>query len=478
MTMPQRPPARSAFSQFLGFLLLACLLLGAGGILGGCAPREPRPARPPDVSAGLPAPATPTTPGAMPAAGPGHQSLQAFATARAAEFAPPLRAIFTPPQGDHALNKPFFLTLSRTVQETPLVDRVLAHATDGTSLAFSREDGRIGIVSSWPCHDLALPGTARAVALSLSTQAGRLAALDEGNQTLRVFDLKACGELPAHATPTPVATMALSPDGQTLGYADAAYGLWAGPALATEQGFQSLARLRFITLDVGFSPRGGLLVVVDQVGWVTIWKLPEGQVLKTLRLPGGPFQEARLTDSLVLARTVQGEAVTFDLAATPPGVVPAPPPAPLVLREGVLFHTAGAPRLHRALHLGRVPLQAWWHGPSGVLTLRDVDGVARRYTLADGRPAPSPPDPGHERGDPLQPDSQLAVSPGGTLVQLAFPLYKTAGMTLYCRPVAEEHFLLWWDHGEHPAAPATPPPGLPRLPNAFATEPAGWIPLD
>lgn len=436
-------------------LLLVFLLLLAGCAAGHGPPRP----HVPEVS----------SPGGASAVAPG--SLQAFAAARAAELTPSLRSIFAPPQG---LPQPFFLVLSREVQETPLADRVLAHATADASLAFAREDGGIGIVSSWPCHSLALPGGARAVALSLAAQAGRLAALDEGNHTLRVFDLTACGELAAHATPTPVATMALSPDGQSIGYADAAYGLWAGPAIATGQGFANLARLRFITLDVGFSPRCGLLVVVDQVGWITVWKLPEGQILKTLRLPGGPFQEARISGGTVLARTVQGQAVAFDLASA--SALAAPSPETLTLREGVLLHTGGSPRLHRRLRLGTSPMQAWLHEAAGVLTLRDVDGQTRSYTVQDGRPTQPPGGPG--QGQPVTLDGQYIASHGALRLQVAFPLYKTAGMTLYCRQTADEQYLLWWEACEHPAAPQTPPPGLPRLSNVFGAEPAGWIPLD
>lgn len=406
-------------------------------------------------------------------AGPGGVSLSAFLAARHTGAQPSLLALFTPPVAGVAM--PFHMILAMEPSKTALATEVTAFAREHESLAVAQKGGRLSVISSWPCQALQLPGGQEASALALAPEAGRLAALAAGNRTLHAYDLDACGLVGTQRSTAPITHVAIAPSGSMIAYADAAYGLWAAPALLPAgQNATSLARLRYIAMDVAFSPRGELLVVADQAGWVTVWHPREGTRLKTWRLSESPLAAASIQGTKVLARTVSGEALMLQLATGTVHSGPLGPPEALTLRDGVLEHQGDDTSLVRRMALGIAPIRAWFEAASRVLTIQDVDGAARSYT-PEGRAT----QPSTSRGAPLQVGEHYDITLENGPASLAFPLYTAANQTLYLRQLEKgQRYLVWWQPGEHPEAPTTPPAGLPLLEHAFSSSTQAWLPLE
>ena len=73
------------------------------------------------------------------------------------------------------------------------------------------------------------------------------------------------------------------------------------------------ADLRYRTLAMAFTPQEGLLLAVDQAGWLTIWAPLTNSNVDKFRIPFGPFRSAAFDGQFVVLVPEEGPPVRWDI---------------------------------------------------------------------------------------------------------------------------------------------------------------------
>jgi hypothetical protein len=352
-----------------------------------------------------------------------------------------------------------------------LARNVAAYAADENGLAVALDNGDVRVYGEWPCPGVALPAEEGAGLVAWEPESPYLLLTGRDRERLHVFDLRRCGQVAEHALPSKAAQAAVSPRGTWMSVVDEVHDLYVS---RTGQPPQKISRLRYVTLDLAFTPKEGLLMAVDQGGWVTLWSTHEGELLDSFRIPGGPFARAAFDGPRLHLTGADGKAHSVDLTRRQT-VAPMEEHDPFLLTDGVLYYRTWQQYLIKKMHLGR-PGLAVWHSPStGLLKVRDVDGRTRHYAASDGFTTPAPPqgaDPEDWRRVDVG-DGMGFVVDGRDYV-LADPVYRREHMRLWCRHVPGQGFFLWWERTVRPGEYDPNHGELPMRESLLADVPVRW----
>ncbi|SDB55690.1 hypothetical protein SAMN05660653_02794 [Desulfonatronum thiosulfatophilum] len=335
-------------------------------------------------------------------------------------------------------------------------------------LAAGLDNGDIRIWSSWPCPLLTLPTETPVSLLAWDGSGPYLGAGGEiSKDELHIFDLRYCAHVATVASERALSTAALSSSLTRVALVDVGRRLHVGPV---DGPLEYLGTLRYPPLAVQFSPREGLLQIVDQAGWLLIWALPGLDLLDQRRIPGGPFDAAMFHDGRIALRIMEKDEGFQELFEVPSGertVVWNIPEGRLIsggelmdsrsgafvhpfilleqldLESGILSYRTKNEHWLRKLHFGSPRLEAHVAADEGLLRISDIDQVQRWYSLRDGSLLESP-EPAPAELRPLPVDVDATVRWGDREYVLADPVLARDGYLLLARHVPDERFFLWW----------------------------------
>lgn len=393
------------------------------------------------------------------------------------QYFPP-ENIYTPPPEEFTGR--YYIRLSNENAVLHLAEGVTDYAADDSGLAVAVSDGIIRIYSDWACPSVA--ARSRTIPdMSWHSTSPMLAALEADRRTARVWDLRHCAEAAVHSVEGVISGMALSPRGTWLALVDEGHNLHIGPAAGR---LEKAARLRYDVLSLMFSPAEGLLVAVDQGGWVTVWASRTRELVYKFPVQGAPFQAAELRGRMLDIVAEDGRRMTWDLVSREQ-VSPEKPESPFRLKDGVLTYRTWGKQFVKKVLFGSPSPVLRYSREHGLLRLEDLDGKVRFFNRNTGDQAPPPPQRASDPGDPVDPreesgwelarlDADYRVRIDGTEYAVADRVFTRDGRTLWCRFVNGAGYYLWWKESSFRSDTEPRPGSLPVRDNLRADIPATW----
>ncbi len=341
-------------------------------------------------------------------------------------------------------------------------------------LAVGKEDGTILVVGRPGCSSLVLPGDEQPDMLAWNFDSDVLAVADADGLLVRVYDVSRCagvGEVELESRPS---AMAVSRTGRWLAAVDKGHKLYMGPAVQASGQVANVSSLRFDVLDMAFTPKSELLMLVDVGGWVTFWDPAARKMVDKFQVAGGPFTAARFSGPHAALTADSGEETVVHLKHRQP-VDAVLSPEPYSLDQGVLYFVTRTAYMVKKLLLGPARLQTWFSRELDMFKVQDLDGRTRYYDAADGAQTPAAP-VNADKADwaPASFDEAYATEVEDRTYVFADPVFQTHRMRLFCRHVEGRGFYLWWrDAGQ--VRPANPRPGeLPVRLSIAEGSPVEW----
>ncbi len=424
-------------------LLLLSILASGCAMVGSKPPAETSPPPAPEAKALTPAerlaseteaapPPAPPTEGAASAFGK-PMSLEELLRFQTEGHVFSLEAVYLPP--DPEAKERFVTQLAEEELVVPLAKGVTAWIADDKGLAIAQDDGVVRVFGQWPCPSLV------------------------------------CAQISETPLSSRGQNLAVAPGGHWQAVVDEVYDLWTGPIPGQ---LRKAARLRYANLALSFTPKGNLLLVVDQVGWVTVWDPATNEMVHKFQAPDGPFESARQDGRWLRLKMIdKDQEVVFDLAQRKVSNAPAAQPA-FFSQGKALFHRSPRRQLVKKVLMGAPELAAWVSTGGTLLKVQDLDGKVRFYDLENGRLRPSPESATYE---PVALDSEARGQAAGKRIALADCIFQKNRYTLMARRVPDVGFFLWWTMAEQ-ARDYDPRHGeLPIRESVLSDEPEAWRPV-
>lgn len=381
-----------------------------------------------------------------------------FIAQRMNEQHSPLSSIYSVPESD--LDNNVFVELYRGRKTAVLAENVETYLGNIESLAVAFENGVINVLGDWPCESLIVPGSEPGL-IAWRPDSPVLAATEAERPVIHVYELLSCAEIAALEQPSRPALLSISRDGSRISVIDEVYDLWIGPSIGP---LSKAARLRYAALDLQFSPQGGLVMVIDQLGWVTSWSAQNGERVRTAQIPGGPFETAEINGALIHISNFDGITKTWSITGSE-FIEAEKPASPYKLENGILTYTEPGLSYLKRVHFGRPRLSAAYSKSSRVLRISDIDGNNRYYSLASGQKVYDA-----KAGDweAVEIDPDGTVRTAGQVFRLADPIFQQDEWRLMARHTSDQTVYTWWIQA------AAEPGGLPKpgvLPFRYGIKP-------
>lgn len=451
-------------------LRFPALLVGLGLllVLAGCA-TPPAPA--PGAADPRPAAQAPPPPGQPPTeAAPAFKgSLKDFlAHTLKTQYVSALNLYTPPPAG---LEKDFFVQLNQEPAVLHLGKGVKAFAAGENGLAMGFASGLIQTFGPASCPGVQIPGTSGVSLLSWHPDSPLLAAANEEKKDLFVFDLRQCAQVAERSFNATVTRMAVSPRGSWLAVTDQVHTLWVGPAGGGP--LTKVSSLRYETIGLSFTPQEGLLLAVDQAGWITIWAPMTKALVDKVQVPFGPFARAEFSERFVTLFPDEGPPVRWDIPAKKVAAAEREA-SPFLLQNEVLLYRTFSNRLVKKMHM-RAPSFEVAHSPGRkIIRVRDLDGQTRFYGL-DGQPTAGGEAPDYE---PVATDPEGRFQVKGRQYVLADRIFQKEHVQLNCRLIPGQGSFLWWTAAPRPQEFNPRPDFLPLRRTLSPDESVTWTPIE
>lgn len=366
-------------------------------------------------------------------------------------------SLLTPPP--EPLAEDFVLRLSMEPARPYLLKDVVGYVADRQGLAVALENGMIQAFSDWPCSGLGAPEPA--ALLAWHAESPVLAAVQEDRRTLRVHDLRLCGQILEQRMEAKATLLALSRLGAYMAVIDEVHGLYIGKS---SQPLERSALMRYDALAMSFTPQEGVLMVVDQAGWLTLWpsdpppparpkvgaenatveSKPRVEVLDRFLIPGGPYAEARFHGRYLFLTDRLGHKRVLDVVERKPAEGVSEPGDDFSLRRGVLSFQGQVLAPTRRMLLGAPKLAAAVSRELGLLRVDDLDGRERYYALDDGLPVEEPVSAAAGAWASATVETDGGVVVDGRRYVLADIVKQDGRLALFCRFLPESGYHVWW----------------------------------
>ncbi|MBG0775560.1 MAG: hypothetical protein H0S85_03900 [Desulfovibrionaceae bacterium] len=451
----------------------ACALLALAFVLGACATTEDAPAPSNVIEVREPKPAVvypkPLEGGEeLGMFGP-RLTLREFLTRTLREEYFSLGDLYAPPPDDFF--NMYFTQLHMENAVLHLAKDVVHYSADPGGLAVALKNGNLMVWSGWSCPGVAVPGSSGARFMSWDSASPILAACDADGLRIRLFDLRHCAQVHTIELRSPVTAMALSPKGTWLGAVTEVRDLVVGRSLGN---LRKVAVLRFEPAAIGFSPQEGLMLVLDQGGWVTMWAPHAARYVDRFQISPGPYASARFAGDRLHVVTREGRTMDWDLVKRAE-VAPDGSRSRFYAEDGVLYYRTWQQRPVKKMHLGRPELAVWLSRGAHMLRVHDIDGGVRYYSATDGSQQPPV-----EAGDwlPLDMDPAEGFSVDERRFVLADVVFQKDHKRLMCRTVPGQGFFLWWTMVQRPGEYHPHPGKLPDRTNLAADAAVSWVGLE
>ncbi len=443
-------------------LVLVLWLLAA---LAGCtAPPSSRPTEAPGTQ-------TPPPPAQPSEAAPSFKgTLKDFlAHTLKAQYISSLNLYIPPPAG---MENDFYIQLNQEPAVLHLGKGVKAYAAGENGLAMGFASGLIQTFGPLSCPGVQLPGKSGVSLLSWHPDSPMLAASNEDRKEVLVFDLRHCAQVAERAFNSTIIRMAVSPKGSWLAVFDQVHTLWVGPAAGGPM--TKVSSLRYETIGLAFTPQEGLLLAVDQAGWITVWAPMTKNLVDKIQVPFGPFERAEFDDRFITLYPAEGQPVRWDVPAKK--VVAAEKTAsPFQLQNEVLLYKTYSNRLVKKIHMRPPTFEVAHSATRKTIRIRDLDGQTRFYGL-DGNLADRGEDVPDYESVPTDPDGRFQIK--GRQYALGDRIFQKEHTQLNCRFIPGQGYFLWWTASARPMEFNPRPDALPVRRTLLAEEAVTWTPIE
>lgn len=461
--------------------LISILFIAACFLFSGCAAKTPKQSAPRSTAETEPIPmpdprdvlARAPAPGPLPMEyfEPKGETLPAFLKkSRKAQYFSS-KVITTPPPKD--MVDKYHLLLERGQAPITLADNVSGFVQKGEVLAMGLTDGKFKLYSGWPCSGGVLPFPDPVRTMAWEPESRYLLVTGGNKQSIFVFDVKLCGQVGRLDLNSTIENLAVSPKGSWMAAVDQTHRLWLGTPLGKKM--MKVDNLRFVTLAIDFSPQEGILMAVDQAGWVVMWGTHTAKRMDYFQIKGGPFSKARFAGRRVELMDYSGNWQSWDMTTKTPQSFK-PPKDRFMLKNNVLTYRTRNPVLMKKLLFGPAKLSAMASKSLGLIRVDDLDGKQRYYHAATGGQAP-PPENSSDWTE-LDLDKGYKFEFGGSDYSLAVTMFQKDHFQLLCRHVPGKGYYLWWRESVRPGEYNPHPDSLPAKNGILKDSPVDWKSLN
>jgi len=306
-------------------------------------------------------------------------------------------------------------------------------------LAAGFHDGNIRIWSGFPCPLVTLPQKEPVTKIWWDGQSPYICAAGPDNSKAYIYDLVRCARVADINIEDALEIMAVSPRGNHLSLVDQGGRLWSGKLNGEPT---HVATLRFAPLQVSYTPGGGVLMISDKAGWLTMWTVPDYEILEQVFISGGPFSAALFDGPLLLLKGRDNTDVSaWDIPAGRK-VEAAPDKGEFSLENEVLYYIMAAEKNIKKMLMSKPELTVGADSGKMILRVVDLDGQKRYYNARTGSEA--------EKPEEFEESQILDVSESGgftwaeTSYSLADPVLVTDQWALWSRFTPGHGHFLWW----------------------------------
>lgn len=365
----------------------------------------------------------------------------------------------------------FFIKLDEENETLFLAENVNTYVRDHTSLATGLNNGAIRIFGAPQCSAVQ---TAQAPVNKISWFDGSsyLASVLGDNTSIEVFNLAKCARVNNVSVNGTVSTFAISPRGTWLAAVDSVRRLWVGQSTGK---LREIARFRFQPIYVGFSDKEGILFIVDDSGWITLWSPLKGEEIHRFKMDGGPFKKVEAIGAAFNFYPVKGGNFSFDMLSQQKGS-PIAKDDSFYLKNGVLSYHSPRKKLSKRVFF-RAPAYSVQVSPSrNVFQVSDIDGSQRYYSVKTGQPVGYTVAANDWKDVELGRDTDFDYN--GRRFCLAEVIAQREFQRLYCRYIAGKGYYLWWGKVTRPDDFFKSRGMLPVRNGISVDSPVDWRPLD
>ena len=381
----------------------------------------------------------------------------------------PAKSIF---QADRRPDYSEMILLSREKPVLTLADNVTSYAGQGGILAAGFTSGEVRVWSDWPCPGFNYSSQEAVHNVWIGGHSPYVAVCGDNQQQVDVFDLRSCSLAHEITAQGPVQTIAVSSDAGQIALVDQGRRLWKGNP---DDELEHQETLRNAPLAISFTPKGGVLMVVDKTGWLVKWTVPEYEVLESILIPDGPFEVARFTGSrLVMGKKDSpGSAVVWDIPAGQPAAENMAT-GEYLLDNQILYYILPEEKPVKRVFMSAPELQAQVYPDKMIIKVRDLDGTNRYFHARTGEESEG--SETHTGFQPVQVQPTGEFSWADTDYTLADPVLSSNDSTLWSRFIPDQGHYLWWT-ASRDSQPGTFQQRLPVRQNIRAEIPPEWVDL-
>ncbi len=318
---------------------------------------------------------------------------------------------------------------------------VTAYAAHDKFLAAGYADGNIRIWSDYPCPMLALPGREPVRGLWQDADYPYLSAAGDNDPTrVSIYDLNRCARVADIQTEAVVVNTSVSATGSYLALVDEGGRLWTG---SLRGNLEQQATLRFAPLNMLFSPREGVLMLVDEAGWLLIWTTPDFSLLEQNLIPGGPFEKAVFVgpELILHGKKEDSKAVAWNIPESKI-IESGHKYGTFELENEVLYYTSDNRQYVKKVHLGGPVFRVMADHDEMVFRVLDLDGEIRHYDAVTGFETQG--GFSANQAEPVKVPLSGNFTWAGVDYTLADPVVTSEQWVLWSRHIPERGYFLWW----------------------------------
>ena len=325
-----------------------------------------------------------------------------------------------------------------------LLDNVTAYNYGNGYLAAGFKNGDIRLWGNNNCPYLSLDDNSEVGNVWWDGSSQYIGVTKSNKTALYVYSLQMCGAVDKIDSEGPIDMAAVSPNGGQVSIID------EGRRIIIHNGDkkEQLSTLRYEPLAISYTPKGGMLMVLDKAGWIIFWSLPEYELVDKFKIPGGPFSSAQINGASVSLKPENSnnkfERVVWDLknkkATTD--------------KNMGLFYTKNNTLFYK--HPDKKPnLKTFFKKPSfRVLVAKDdnlvmvtgLNDINTFYDLKSGKKLKNARKllQGYHEWESVKVNKYGIFIYNGSQFKLSDIIYTKNNNSLMCRHVDGEGYYLWW----------------------------------
>lgn len=268
--------------------------------------------------------------------------------------------------------------------------------------------------------------------------------IQDDENVLNIYSLKMCGIVEEIQSEGPISQAAISPNGKNVCIIDEGRRI----IVFKDDDNDKISTLRYKPLAVSYTPKGGMLMILDKAGWIIFWSVPDYEVVDKFKIPGGPFSSAKINGSRISLkpddRKNEFQRVVWDIKNKK--VVSNKDEGFFSLKGDTLLYKHPSERPNLKTFFKKPNFRVLVSDNSNLVMVRDLHGENKFYDLETGDILKNIKDALSDsiKWKFVDVNEYGTFLHNGTQYNLADTVYTKNNDSLMCRYVKGQGYYFWW----------------------------------